>query len=523
MSTRGRGTAAVDRVPQIADRAWLPFVAVLYGAAFVALFQAAGLFEVRAGVSVWYPPAGLRLALLLLFGWRFSAVILAVELIIGSFQSTLGLSWVWGAEAGDVAARAVGFIVICSIPPLFYALAAWTAERLGLLDLGDDPVARMLWLCGLSVVAAALTALFTCVTLAVTEILPWSEVGAAAIAFAAGDLVGILSFTPVIYGIGQVGLAHSGRHSAAAATLPSLIGNTWTARGEDTEKVLIEGVFCFAVAGAVVVALGTQSGPWRWYALFPPIVWLALRFGLRGAVLAVLMVNTGAAIVVAAAGVPSQIEHVQVFMIALSVTALLMGVVVSQLQSAHADLGRRISERTRDLGEEVRRRQSAEAVEARERRRAETFLAIARTTIVALDTEFRITLINNEGCALLGHQREDLIGRGWLDVAVPEGERARVQRLLRHLMTRTGKAEKPFEGLVVTANGCQRQIDWRSSIVRGDDGTVEGLLLSGIDNTDRVAAEREARYLASHDPVTGLHNRHYLFDQFSRAIARATP
>jgi diguanylate cyclase (GGDEF)-like protein/PAS domain S-box-containing protein len=180
-----------------------------------------------------------------------------------------------------------------------------------------------------------------------------------------------------------------------------------------------------------------------------------------------------------------------------------------------------VTERTLDLTEEVRRRQAAEAVEAREKRRAESYLAIARTIIVALDADARVTLINNEGCALLGYRRAALLGRRWLDVVVPDDERTKVRYIHRRLMAGTADPAKPFESAVLTRDGRQRLVDWRSAIIHDDDGEVGGILISGIDITERVAAEQEIRYLASHDPVTGLRNRHFLLDQFAGAIARA--
>jgi diguanylate cyclase (GGDEF)-like protein/PAS domain S-box-containing protein len=203
------------------------------------------------------------------------------------------------------------------------------------------------------------------------------------------------------------------------------------------------------------------------------------------------------------------------------VTGLLMGCVVSQREEVRADLDRRVTERTRDLTEEIGRRQAAEAVEIREKRRAESYLAIARTMIVAVDADSRITLINNEGCTLLGYRRKELLGRSWLDVVVPDDDRTKVGYIHRKSMAGAEDPTKPFESAVLTRDGRRRLIDWRSSIVRNDDGEVEGLLISGIDITERDEAERESRYLASHDPVTGLRNRHSLLDQFAGAIARA--
>jgi diguanylate cyclase (GGDEF)-like protein/PAS domain S-box-containing protein len=521
MSEGRHAAVVVDRGRIVLPRKWMPLAAVLYGVLFLALFQGAELFGVEPGVSVWYPPAGLRLAVLLLFGWRFGLVVFATEFVVGLFLPVFDYRWVWDAAGGPSPARAFGLMVSTVAPPLFYALAAYIAERRRLLDIGDDPVARVFWLCGLAVCAAALTAIVSCVNLAAQDILPWSHFRTAAVAFMAGDMVGVLSFTPALYVAGTALIERFRAKTAAPRQRSRLIDIAGTTNTEAAEKVLIEGIFCLAVAGAAMFAVDDDASPWRWYPLFLPIVWLALRFGLTGAVFGALVVNTGIAGLVAVRGTPMMLLDVQFFMITLSAAGLLMGCVVSQLEEARVDLDRRVTERTHALFEEVKRRQAAEAVQIREKRRAETYLAIARTIIVALDIDARVTLINNEGCALLGHRRSTLVGQSWLDRVVPEDERIKHRYVHRKLMAGAQNEAKPFESAVLTRDKRRRLVDWRSSIVRGDDGEVEGFLLSGIDITDRVAAEQEARYLARHDPLTGLGNRYSLFDQFAGAIARA--
>ncbi len=521
MSEGGYAAVAVDRGGGGLPRAWLPLAAILYAVLFLALFHAAGLFGVKAGISVWYPPAGVRLAVLLLFGWRFGLIVFAAELVVGLFLPAMDYRWVWDAAGGPSLGRAAGFLVISATPPLFYTLAAYVAERRKLLEIGDDPVARVFWLCVLAVSAAALTAVSSCINLAFHGFVPWSEVRTAAVAFTAGDMVGVLSFTPALYIAGTALIGRFRMEPSAFRLRSRLIDIAEMTNTEAAEKVLVEGIFCLAVAGLAMFAVADLDSPWRWYPLFLPIVWLALRFGLTGAVFGNMVINSGVALLVAVLGTPAALQDVQVFMITMSVTGLLMGCVVSQLEEARADLDRRVTERTRDLSEEIRRRQAAEAVQIREKQRAETYLAIARTIIVALDADARITLINNEGCTLLGYRRSTLLGESWLDLVVPEDERTKFGYIHRKLMAGAEDRAKPFESAVLTRDGRRRLVDWRSAIIRNDDGEVGGVLISGVDITERVAAEQEIRHLATHDPVTGLHNRHFLLDQFAGAIARA--
>ena len=520
MSDGGFAAVVVDRGRGVLPRQWLPLVAAAYGVLFLVLFNAAGLFGVEAGVSVWYPPAGLRLAVLLLFGWRFGLIVFAVEFVVGLFLPAFDYRWVLGAAGEPSLGRAAALLVSTAVPPLIYTMLAYVVERGKLLEIGEEPVARVFWLCGLSVIAAALTAIFSCLNLAFQGFLPWSELRSDSVAFMTGDMVGILSFAPAFYVVGSALIGRFRMKPSETRARPRLIDIADTTNTKMAERVLVEGIFCLVVAGGAMLVLDDDSSPWRWYPLFIPIIWLALRFGLTGAVFGTLIVNSGIALL-AVGETPMMLQGHQVFMITLSVMGLLMGCVVSQREEARADLDRRVIQRTRDLSEEIRRRQIAEAEENRERRRTETYLAIARTVIVALDADARITLINNEGCAVLDYRREALLGESWLDLVVPKDERTKVRYLHRKMFAGAKDEAKPFESAVLARDGRRRLVDWRSSIVRGDDGEVEGVLLSGIDITERVAAEQQARYLASHDPVTGLRNRHFLFDQFAGAIARA--
>lgn len=67
-----------------------------------------------------------------------------------------------------------------------------------------------------------------------------------------------------------------------------------------------------------------------WYLAFLPLVWLALRFGLSGAVVAVFGLNLLAGWIASQLDDPSQRIDLQLFLIALSLTGLFLGAIVSE-------------------------------------------------------------------------------------------------------------------------------------------------------------------------------------------------
>jgi diguanylate cyclase (GGDEF)-like protein/PAS domain S-box-containing protein len=157
---------------------------------------------------------------------------------------------------------------------------------------------------------------------------------------------------------------------------------------------------------------------------------------------------------------------------------------------------------------------------ADERHRAQRYLDIAGAIIVILDADARITLLNRAGAELLGYDEGELIGRDWYEAVVPQ----RLQEAGRALYVEELQAEEDdavHESVVVTKSGEERTIAWRDTIVRNADGHVNAMMSSGVDLTERRAAEEQIAYLAYHDPLTGLPNRALLQEHLDLALARA--
>jgi diguanylate cyclase (GGDEF)-like protein/PAS domain S-box-containing protein len=157
---------------------------------------------------------------------------------------------------------------------------------------------------------------------------------------------------------------------------------------------------------------------------------------------------------------------------------------------------------------------------ADERHRAQRYLDIAGAIIVMLDRDARITLLNRAGAELLGHDEGELIGRDWYEAVVPE--RLREAGRAAYLEELAGDQDDlTHESVVLTKAGEERTIAWRDTVVRAADGTVSAMMSSGVDLTERRAAEEQIAYLAYHDSLTGLPNRALLQEHLDLALARA--
>ncbi len=181
-------------------------------------------------------------------------------------------------------------------------------------------------------------------------------------------------------------------------------------------------------------------------------------------------------------------------------------VVKFELTYAYPQLGERIRfisffpssgptgvERVAALGQDSTERKRANDLIYQERDRAQRYLDIADVILLALDAEGRITLINRKGCATLGWEENQLLGRDWIDTCAP----TRIRRELRASFRRLLNGEVTYiENPVVTSSGEERMIGWRYSILRDREERVIGTLSSGEDITERKRFESALRHLS---------------------------
>jgi diguanylate cyclase (GGDEF)-like protein/PAS domain S-box-containing protein len=176
---------------------------------------------------------------------------------------------------------------------------------------------------------------------------------------------------------------------------------------------------------------------------------------------------------------------------------------------------------TQGLIVDVTSQRMAEDALREERDRARRYLDVAGTIVVITDAEERIVLVNRAGNELLGYAEGELLGRNAFDTLSPEAGRE-ASRAGHHRVLEGGvEPEGSVEFSVVTSDGRVRTVMWRSTLLRDESGCPSALLSSGLDITERLAAEQQIAYLAYHDPLTGLPNRGLLAEHLELALARA--
>ena len=211
-----------------------------------------------------------------------------------------------------------------------YAAIAWILKSL-LSDTGLRST-RQLTLFVTVVVAgtAAVGAAFIGV-LHAAGLLAESTFSNAWLRFWIGDAVGILVTAPLLFAVAD---------SARRSVLVSLLRRP---------EALLQAV---ALAGTLwLIFGGLGSDPSRqFYLLFLPLIWIAVRFGMNGAILATAIVQMGVVLGIhGESGAALPILELQALLVALTLTGLFLGVMVDQRQ--HAEKGLRETLRLAAAGE----------------------------------------------------------------------------------------------------------------------------------------------------------------------------
>ena len=148
----------------------------------------------------------------------------------------------------------------------------------------------------------------------------------------------------------------------------------------------------------------------------------------------------------------------------------------------------------------------------RERDQAQLYLDVAGVLMVALDRGGAITMVNTMGCSILEYSSQELLGKNWFSTCTPKEEQTQLMADYQELLEGKKELREYFESTIITKKGNERVLAVHASLLRGRSGTLEGLLFSGEDVTDRKRAEETLR--------TSEENYRTLFDRMMVSNAR---
>ncbi|PLX04517.1 MAG: hypothetical protein C0595_02995, partial [Marinilabiliales bacterium] len=126
-------------------------------------------------------------------------------------------------------------------------------------------------------------------------------------------------------------------------------------------------------------------------------------------------------------------------------------------------------------------------------KRAESYLNIVAQIVLSLDNKGNITLINDSGLELLGYSKEELIGKNWFEMCLPENHRDEVKEVFMKLMKGDTNLVKFYESEIITSKGKIHKLHWHNTVLKDSNDNIIGTLSSAEDLTELLSKEEKLR------------------------------
>lgn len=447
----------MSRLPVLPPSAWR--LAVLVG-----LYCGGGWLGLRFAhighdISLIWPPSGIALALLLLWGPRYSVGVFLGALLINSV--TVGFTLTTPLLAAGSMLEILGG---------WWFLSRWTSFNPRFARQKD------VWLFLLFgvLLAPVIAALIGPLSLALVSKISWTALPGASLVWWLGDASGILTLAPPLLLLLQKRPQQEWKNHLLETVL--LFG-----------AVLVINILVFGG----FMPDGGYGGNIT-YIAFPPLLWAALRFGPSTTALVSLLTVTIATLATmeglgpfAPQGEQLALVNLWLFFTATSFTSLLVTAVQAEQRRTQADL-----------------QLAASVYEA------------SGEAIMICDAGNRIVSVNSMFTEITGYDAEDVLGR---DPAVLRSSDANASNDEQWSALRN-KGHWHGEVTHKHRNGELYPVWLTATTLKSDGRTLSHTITIFSDISERKAAEDHIRYLAQHDPLTSLANRTLLLDRLQQAL-----
>jgi PAS domain S-box-containing protein len=433
---------------------WRIGPALVFALLYLWLDRVTLIFQMWAGVSAWYPPVGLELALLFGLGISYAPLMFLAGIVASLFN--------YHQSPHAVAFWAVNFVVTAG-----YSATAAILRR---ILRADTPFRRssdvFRYLC-VTLGGSACVAAVGAFTLIWDGAIRRADYAKAALNWCIGDSVALVCLTPFLLfhlmpwlHTRAVRYAHPLQH--AHPSPPKILAGSAQARSA-AETV--------AQAGSIGLALYLVFGSnlaqsyELFYLFFVPIIWVAVRRGMGGATAAVLALNLGTMLMLRI--YPEDLHRLgmlQFLMLIVSLTGLCLGTLITEREENEQEL------------------RASEA-------RLQAMVGAIDEIVFEFDGHgiFRNVWASSE--AALAQPKEKLLGASIGELLGAEVARPFTETFRRVMSS--GRGESVEYSIAI-----QSQLHWflaRVSPVRSRDGVSRTVCMTSRDITARKQAEDDLR------------------------------
>jgi len=424
---------------------------LLLAAAYYASAKLGQSLRYTASVSAIWPPAGVGMAALYLWGLRLWPGIFIAELAVnGELLHSLPVGSLIGQHAGNMAEVVVGAVLLRRL----------IGQR-SALDRPDD-VGGMLVAIG---TATAISATVGTVSMLLGGVIAGSDIPKFWRTWWLGDTAGGLVVVPMML-----------------AWAPDPVAAWRRVRCR-------EGVFLVASVTALAFVSVSATGPVT-YMVFPALIWAALRFGAPGATVSIAitaLVVIGTTAHQSGAFFSQPIDHrtlsTQVYIVIGALTTLFLSALVAE------------RERSADALAEAHRREGERAIEERHRIARDLHDSVSQALFsTALHTRTAEKALGNDRDDSFGHVRQSLRAIAELTKAAQAEMRAFIFDLRRDAVEAgLVKALAEYASTIRTPSGLTVSVQGPESALAVDPRTEEELFAIGREALSNVARHADAR------------------------------
>ncbi|MGB2672333.1 MAG: response regulator [Candidatus Acidiferrum sp.] len=303
-------------------------VAVCFVVVYVLLDRSTISFQIWTEISAWYPPTGLAFAALIGFGASYAPVILIAEYI-----SSI-LNYHQPVHSYIFLVGNIEFVAV-------YAAAALVLRRTLKIDWRLRSVRDVMLLLVAGNCAACVGAFLGAWFLAADHLIPAQGYLRATMNWWVGDAVAIGSVAPFCLIYLLPGLLRFAGYSEKDGTTDPAVSLPGARELRGFRRALESALFAASMVAVLWVALSGRfvRGNAMFYLLFPPLIWVAVRRGLRGATAAILALDTGLIIALRIyPRSPSELTLLQFLMLILSLAGLVLGALITERDASEQRL-----------------------------------------------------------------------------------------------------------------------------------------------------------------------------------------
>ncbi|MCP4570204.1 MAG: PAS domain S-box protein, partial [FCB group bacterium] len=124
-----------------------------------------------------------------------------------------------------------------------------------------------------------------------------------------------------------------------------------------------------------------------------------------------------------------------------------------------------------------------------EKTKFQSVIQTAPIIILRLSPDHRILEFNSEAERLYGYKREEVLGKDYLTLCIPEDIREEIARDIKKVLG--GIPTREYENAVIAPDGQMRLLSWNVERILDSDNRPTGIVAVGLDVTAKMEKEKE--------------------------------